>query len=55
MWEWIIIPTLTMAIGFLMGVMVGDGSSKNMQIDNLRKELSKLRRQIEVMRRQKEL
>ena len=51
MWEWIIIPMLTMAIGFLMGVMVGDGGSKNMQFDELRKEQRKMRRELEVMRR----
>lgn len=46
MWEWIVIPMLTMAIGFLIGFMVGDGSSENMQIDDLRKEQRKLRREI---------
>ena len=52
MWELVLIPVLTMAIGFLMGVMVGDGASKNMQIDNLRNEMNKMRREINVMRRQ---
>ena len=46
MWELVIIPILTMAIGFLIGLMVGDGSSENMQIDDLRKEQRKLRREI---------
>ena len=43
MWEWIVIPMLTMAIGFLMGIMVGDGASRNMQIDELRKEVRRLK------------
>lgn len=46
MWEWIIIPMLTMAIGFLMGVMVGDGASRNMQIDALRKEVRRLEKYV---------
>ena len=51
MWEVVIIDVLVLAIGFLIGFMVGDGGSTNMQLDNLRKEQSKLRREIKVMRR----
>ena len=51
MWEAVLIPILSMIIGFLMGVMVGDGGSKNMQFDELRKEQRKMRRELEVMRR----
>lgn len=54
MWSAVLIPLMTMAIGFLIGFIVADGSSRNMQIDNLRKEINKLRRQIEVRRRQNE-
>lgn len=43
MWEWIIIPMLTLFIGFLMGVMVGDGASRNMQLEELRKEIRRLK------------
>lgn len=43
MWELVIIPMLTMAIGFLMGVMVADGAGRNMQIDELRKEVRRLK------------
>lgn len=46
MWEWIVIPMLTMAIGFLMGVMVGDGASKNMQMDNINKKLRRLENEL---------
>ena len=46
MWELVIIPMLTMAIGFLMGVMVGDGASRNMQIDELRKEIRRLEKNV---------
>ena len=51
MWEIVLIDALILAIGFLIGFMVGDGGSTNMQLDNLRKEQSKLRREIKVMRR----
>lgn len=46
MWELVIIPILMLAIGFLVGVMVGDGASTNMQIEDLRKKQRKLERQI---------
>lgn len=43
MLEIVVIDLLILAIGFLCGVIVGDGASKNMQLDNLRKEQRKLR------------
>lgn len=52
MWEVVIIDALILFAGFLVGVMVGDGSSKNHQIEGMRKELNKMRREINVMRRQ---
>ena len=52
MWEVVIIDALILFVGFLVGVMVGDGASENKQMEGMRKELNKLRRQIEVMRRQ---
>lgn len=46
MWELVIIDVLVLGIGFLIGFMVGDGSSENMQIEDLRKEQRKLRREL---------
>lgn len=46
MWELVIIPMLTMAIGFLMGVMVADGAGRNMQIDNINKKLRRLENEL---------
>ena len=43
MWEVVIIDALILFVGFLMGVMVGDGASRNMQIDELRKEVRRLK------------
>ena len=54
MWELVIMPLITLGVGFFCGVLVGDTASTNVQIDNLRKEINKLRRQIEVRRRQNE-
>lgn len=51
MCEIVLIDALILAIGFLIGFMVGDGGSTNMQLENLKKEQSKLRREIKVMRR----
>ena len=43
MWELFIICVLTLVMGFLIGYMVGDGASRNMQIDELRKEVRRLK------------
>ena len=43
MWEVVIIDALILFAGFLVGVMVGDGASRNMQIDELRKEVRRLK------------
>lgn len=51
MWEVVIIDALILFAGFLVGVMVGDGASKNMQIDDLRRELRKLKRDLMKMQR----
>lgn len=42
MWELVIIPMLTLFIGFLCGVMVADGAGRNMQLDNINKKLRRL-------------
>ena len=51
MWELVIINVLSLIIGLLSGIMIGDKSSKNMQIDNLRKEQRELEREIKKIRR----
>lgn len=43
MWEAVLIPILSMIIGFLMGVMVADGAGRNMQLEELRKEIRRLK------------
>ena len=42
MWSMVIIPILTLAIGFLCGVMVGDKASENMQIYDLQRKVRRL-------------
>ena len=52
MWEWIVIPMLTMAIGFLLGFMTADTASVNQDIDAMRKEQRKIRQQLMKMQRE---
>ena len=52
MWEVVIIDALILFVGFLMGVMVGDGASRNMQMDDLRKKQQELERELAKLRRQ---
>lgn len=42
MWELVIIPLVTLAVGFFCGVMVGDTASTNMQINELQKKVRRL-------------
>ena len=46
MWEVVIIDALILFVGFLVGVMVGDGASRNMQLDNINKKLRRLENEL---------
>ena len=46
MWEVVIIDALILFAGFLVGVMVGDGASRNMQLDNINKKLRRLENEL---------
>ena len=54
MWEWIVIPMLTMAIGFLLGFMTADTASVNDSIDAMRKEQRRIKQQIMRMQREED-
>ena len=44
---WVILPMLTMAIGFLMGVVVMDSLDENKRYKELEREIKRKKRRIE--------
>ena len=44
---WVILPMLTMAIGFLMGVVVMDSLDENKRYKELEREIKIIKRRIE--------
>ena len=43
----VILPMLTMAIGFLMGVVVMDSLDENKRYEELEREIKKIKRRLE--------
>lgn len=41
-----IVPMLTLLIGMLLGVMVGDGERNSKEIDKLKREISRMKRRM---------
>ena len=44
---WIVLPMLTMLIGFLMGVVVMDSLDENERYKKLEREIKRIKRRIE--------
>jgi len=44
---WIVLPMLTMLIGFLMGVVVMDSLDENKRYKELEREIKRIKRRIE--------
>ena len=44
---WIVLPMLTMLIGFLMGVVVMDSLDENKRYEKLEREIKMIKRRIE--------
>ena len=44
---WIVLPMLTMLIGFLMGVVVMDSLDENKRYEKLEREIKRIKRMIE--------
>jgi len=44
---WIVLPMLTMLIGFLMGVVVMDSLDENKRYEKLEREIKRIKRRIE--------
>ena len=46
MWSLVIIPILTMAIGILLGIVIGDTIADNRRLDNLERKIKLLERKV---------
>lgn len=49
MWTPVLLPMLTMAIGFLMGIVCMDTFYDNKRINKLERELNRLKKRLEAM------
>lgn len=46
MWSLVIVPILTMAIGILLGIVIGDTIADNRRLDNLERKIKLLERKV---------